>query len=307
LKNIELNDLLSDGQRIDDSFTPRMFILEHGDTSAIAAFAGANFTIADNFTGLTDAGNAAGTGPSHVVDLGVAAGSQQARFRISNELISRGGGFADGQLVGGAVPNGGTGGPVPASASPLPFGGTIGRIVYRAIIQDDFSDDFPSGDESVDVGDTLTNSAVISGDVLSVANLLPNGNTEDDDTAASIDIARGSLLKQVYAINGNTSFASPIHVAPGDTVTYRLLFDLPTSDIEGLGFIDYLPLPVFGSPEVSGPFLPVVSAAVPAAGTAKFGPTDTFYANSVAVLGGPGIGADDCIGRGRKLTDLQLR
>jgi hypothetical protein len=193
--NIVLNDLLSDGQRIDDSFTPRMFIQEHGDSSGLSAIDGGNFTIADNFTGLTDTGNAAGTGPSHVVDGSVAAGSQQARFRISDELMTRGGGLADGQLVGGAIPNGGTGGPDPASAAPLPFGGTIGRIVYRAIIQDDFSDEFPSGDRSVDVGDTLTNSAVISGNVLNVTNLIPNGSTENDDTAASIDIARGCIIK----------------------------------------------------------------------------------------------------------------
>jgi len=288
-RDVFLNDLLSDGQRIDDSFTPRMFVQEHGDTSALSPFALSNFTIADNFTGLTDTGAAAGSGPSHVVDTGVAAGAQQARFRISNELVTRGGGFADGQLVGGAIPDGGTGGPAPASAAPLPFGGTIGRIVYRTIIQDDFSDDFPSGDRSVDIGDVLTNTAVIDGAVLSVASLTPNGNREDDDTAAQIAITRGTLMKQVYAINGNTSFASPIHVAPGDTVTYRLLFDLPTSDIEGLGFVDYLPLPVFGSTEVGGAFNTTVSAAAPAAGTAKFGPTDTFYANSVAVLGGTGL------------------
>jgi fimbrial isopeptide formation D2 family protein/uncharacterized repeat protein (TIGR01451 family) len=288
-RDVFLNDLLSDGQRIDDTFTPRMFVQEHGDTSTLAAFAGANFTIADNFTGLTDAGAAAGSGPSHVVDVGVAAGSQQVRFRISNELVSRGGGFADGQLVGGAIPNGGTGGPAPASAAPLPFGGTLGRIVYRSVIQDDFSDNFPSGDRSVDIGDVLTNTAVIDGAVLSVANLTPNGNREADDTAAQIAITRGTLLKQIYAINGSTSFATPIHVAPGDTVTYRLLFDLPTSDIEGLGFIDYLPLPVFASPEVDGPFITTISAAAPAAGQAKFGPTDTFYANSVSVLGGTGL------------------
>ena len=287
--NLFLNDLLSDGQRIDDSFTPRMFIQEHGDTSALTAFAGANFEIADHFTGVTDTGATAGFGPSHLVDTVVAAGSQEARFRISNELITRGGGFADGQLVGGAIPNGGTGGPAPASAAPLPFGGTIGRIVYRSIIQNNFSDNFPSGDRSVDIGDQLTNSAVIDGAVLSVSNLVPNGNREADDSAAQIIISRGSLQKQIYAVNGNTSFPSPIQVAPGDTVTYRFLFNLPTSDIEGLGFIDYLPLPVFDSTELGGAFNTTVSSAIPAAGTAKFGPTDTFYANTVSVLGGSGL------------------
>ncbi len=288
-QDIVLNDLLSDGQRIDDTFTPRLFVQEHGDTSALAVFDTANFTIADNFTGTTDAGAAAGSGPSHTVDGSVPAGSQEARFRISNELVTRGGGFADGQLVGGAIPNGGTGGPVPPSAAPLPFGGTIGRVVYRTIIQDNFSDDFPSGDRSVDIGDVLTNTAVIDGAVLNVSDLTPNGNREDDDTAAQIEITRGSLQKQVYAINGSTTFATPVQVAPGDTVTYRLLLDLPTSDIENLGFIDYLPLPVFDANEMSGPFITTISAAPPVAGRAKFGPSESLYPRTVAELGGAGL------------------
>ncbi len=74
---------------------------------------------------------------------------------------------------------------------------------------------------------------------------------------------------------------------PGDTVTYRLQRDLPSSDIEGLSLIDYLPLPIFDIDDNTAPivsritsFSTSVSASPPAAGTAKFGPTDTFYALS---------------------------
>ena len=39
-------------------------------------------------------------------------GTQELQFRVSDELVARGGGL-DAQLLGGCVPNGGTGGPAP--------------------------------------------------------------------------------------------------------------------------------------------------------------------------------------------------
>ncbi|MEZ6063244.1 MAG: hypothetical protein R3C19_23095, partial [Planctomycetaceae bacterium] len=288
-EDVNLTDLLSDGQRLDDSFTPRLFVQEHGNTSSAASFAFANFTVADNFSGLTDAGVAAGSGPSHVVDGSVPVGSQELRFRISDELTTRGGTFADGQLVGGAIPDGGTGGPDPDAGPTLPFGATLGTIVYRVIVQDRFSDDFPSGDRSVDEGDTLSNSAVIDGAVLNFSDLTANGNREADDTAESFEIERGSLTKSIYAVNGSTSFSTPVQVAPGDTVTYRFMLTLPSTDIEDLAFVDYLPLPVFDALEVNGPFTTTISATPPAAGHAKYGPAESFYPISVALGAGFGL------------------
>ena len=73
-------------------------------------------------------------------------------------------------------------------------------------------------------------------------------------------------------------------MAPGDTVTYRITYDMPASDVEGLHFHDYLPLPVFDvlDPDATGGPGPVWSyngaapGTIPASGQVSRGPTDTF-------------------------------
>jgi hypothetical protein len=198
-EDVFITDILSDGLRLDGTFTPTLSVSEHGNLTA-GGFAGANFTVSA---------------------IGV-DGSQTLSFRISDELTTRGGSFADGQLVGGAIPNGGTGGGPPPAGAPLPFGGTTGQITYRVVIQDEFDVAPPSGDVSVDQGDVLENNAVIDGAVLNVDDLTPNGNREDDDTAAGLEIVRGAITKTIYAVNGVLAGAGPITVAPGDVVTYPL-------------------------------------------------------------------------------------
>ncbi len=77
-------------------------------------------------------------------------------------------------------------------------------------------------------------------------------------------------------------------IRPGDHVTYRLTYALPTSNEEALAFTDYLPLPVFPVEDpdgngVAGPalvFNDTKSAVPPAPGAACFGPADTFRAYS---------------------------
>ncbi|MGE3820371.1 MAG: beta strand repeat-containing protein, partial [Isosphaeraceae bacterium] len=257
--------LFSDGQRWDATFIPTLSVTEHGVTT-VGPILPANFTVAGNFA----------------PDPAPNDGTTTTTFRVSNELISRG---QDGKLLGGAVPNLGTGGP-PPNSTPALFGGTVGTLVFRTIIQENFSDTFPSGDASVDQGDVLTNGVTIAGDLLSVADVsTPTGFSEADTSAASAQIVTGALTKSVYAINGSTVFSSPPTVAAGDTVTYRLRYTLPTSDVEDMRFRDFLPLPIFLASEVLG-FVDVVSAAAPAAGTAKFGPADTFrvYSGIVPTL-----------------------
>ncbi|MCE9531404.1 MAG: isopeptide-forming domain-containing fimbrial protein [Planctomycetes bacterium] len=260
-QNIVVTDLFSDGQTLVPGSVALSVTDGHiagGPTSG--AVDGANFTLTPNFTG----------------------GSDQLIVNVSNELITRA--FSpNGRLVGGAIPAGGTGGPPPTSAPPLPFGATTGTITFRTVIQDQFQIDFPSGDASVDQGDRLTNGVTIQGDLLSVANLTtPTGQSEADTSAAAVTIESGNVSKSIYAINGNTAFGS-VQVKPGDTVTYRLQFTLPTSDIEAFSLSDYLPLPVFLAAQVTSPFNDVTSATPPAAGQAQFGPADTFRAYSGVV------------------------
>lgn len=256
--NIILNDVMSDGLRFDTSFTPTLSITEHGLVSS-GAIASANFSLSDHFTG--------GTPTVAPVD-----GTQEVLFAISNELVARG---LDAILLGGLIPAAGTGGPDPNPAT-FNAGATTGTLKFRAVVQDSFSDVIPSGDASVDEGDVLNNDAMIEGRVMQYTDLAPQ-LTEADTTSASFAIVAGVLSKGIYAINGNTVLPTPLQLTPGDTVTYRLQLTIPSSDIEDLQIDDYLPLPVLLASEVTT-FSDVVSAAAPAAGSAKFGPSDTFRA-----------------------------
>jgi len=202
-------------------------------------------------------------------------GSTTGTFSVSAELIARG---QTGQMLGGCVPDTGTSGPV-ADCALFNSGGTTVTLKYRAIIQNNYTDTFPSGDPSVDEGDVLSNTVNVVGDVLNVATLAPTGSNEADGSQAQVQIQRGQLFKAIYAINGNTTLPSPLRISPGDTVTYELKLTLPTSDVEPLTITDYLPLPIFNATTVTV-FDPTVSAAPPPAGWAKFGPADTFHALS---------------------------
>ena len=109
-------------------------------------------------------------------------------------------------------------------------------------MQDAFTDDFASGDASVDEGDVLNNSVDIVGDVFRYDTTVASGQTEQDDSGASFNIVGGTLTKSIYAINGNTTLPSPLVLAPGDEITYRIELTLPSSDVEDLRLDDYLPL-----------------------------------------------------------------
>ncbi|MCU0477793.1 MAG: hypothetical protein MUE92_03465, partial [Chloroflexi bacterium] len=252
LANVLADDRLLDGTRMDPSFIPTLAVAGNGFTSAAAAFAPASYTVAavsaQGVTGL--------------------------RFRISDELSAR---ALDPRLVGGCVD--------PAAGSPAPScaayddGGTTATVVFRSVVQATYVD----GMQVVE-GDALENQASVTGDVLATGTFVPTGSSIGDGTvavatpgsSASIAIPRGTLAKAVYAVNGSTSFATPVRVAPGDTVTYRLTQTFPSSRTNDFRITDWLPLPIFAAASVTT-FDPTASAAAPASGTAKYGPADTFH------------------------------
>jgi LPXTG-site transpeptidase (sortase) family protein len=272
--NINITDILSDGQHFDSSFTPTLQVNGNSYTLATTNLAANRVDVSCNYSG----------GPGSECDTDDAAtnnGKTTLVFHVSQALVDN---SQTGKLIGGCIPVAGTGGPVP-NCTTTNDGPTTGVIKFRAIILDQFTDDFPSGDQSVDHGDTLSNNVTITGDLLSVSNAnTPTGQSEADDSAAGIAIEFGALQKSIYAVNGSTSFTTPVHIKPGDTLTYRLRYTLPTSDFEALTLVDFLPLPVFSASEVAT-FDDTISAAAPPAGTYKFGPTETFRTlagNSVA-------------------------
>lgn len=256
-QSLVISDTFSDGQRWDTTFVPTLSVTEHGSTSS-GPMAAANYTVTLD---------SPGTGTTTVL------------FAVSDELIDRG---LDGRVLGGCVPAGGTGGPAP-DCGVFNGGPTTAVLRFRTVIQETFSDTYPSGDPSVDQGDVLDNAVTVTGDLLAVSNLAPNGQAEADTSGAGVSIVTGQLVKTVYAVNGVACSPQPcsdVWITADDTLTYRLRFAMPSGDIENLRLTDYLPLPVFLATEVTPPFSATVSATPPPAGTAKFGPDDTFFALS---------------------------
>lgn len=198
-----------------------------------------------------------------------ADGSTILQFRITDELGA--------PLLGGCIPPGGTGGAPPDCS--FNNGATAGTLTYRAIVQDQFLVNFPSGDPSVDHGDLLNNEMVISGQVLDVGNVTTAlGTEENDDSREQLIVERGRPTKSIYAVNGTPCAAcTGIRLAPGDTLTYRIQHNMPSSDFEDFALVEYLPLPVFDATEIVT-FDAALNAAVPPAGVAKLNvPGDTLH------------------------------
>jgi large repetitive protein len=283
---VVLADILSDGQHFDPSFVPTLAVDGNGYTLGALGFDAANFTVDASNIDLTDGP------PAPPAENPATNGTTILTFRISDEIIARG---ETGRLIGGCVnPAGGT----PNPDCSINDGPTTAVIHFHAVIQESFTDVYPSGDWSVDQGDTFLDTATVLGRVLDTDTFAAGPNITDD-AEESLAINTGALTKRIYAINGSTSFPSPARIQPGDRVTYRITYIMPTSDEENLEFADYLPLPIFfvGDPDANdspahadGPgwiFDAVGQSGqptvIPAAGHANFGPADTFHDYSAMV------------------------
>ena len=318
--NLVVTDVVSDGQRVDSTFPITIEIEGNPFSLSPAAAMGPAFPNA-SWTYDIACDYSGGLGPECTTDNsgGSNSGSTTLTFRVSQEIINRAL-ESGGRMLGGCInPLPGAGRVTPCDPANLGDGPTWATITYRTVIQDEFTDShllpINSGDASVDQGDVLDNDAKVEGDVLNVIDLVTTVDTEDDGSSAGASITTGSLTKELYAINGLAP-GSPAEVKPGDEVTYRLTYTMPTGDEENFRLADFLPLPVFfvddpdandydtfppvgshndGDPDwVTPPFnfdttLSTGVGDVPAAGQAKFGPSDTFYAYTVATLGAPGL------------------
>ncbi|GAB4517824.1 MAG: hypothetical protein OHK0046_24790 [Anaerolineae bacterium] len=240
--DVVINDILPDGLQFDATFAP------------VLTFTGTAFNGAmTNFT--------AAPGPN---------GTTLLEFRITDEL--------GGPLVGGCVPAGGTGGGAPNCAT-FNNGASEGTLRYRTIVLDNFVADFPSGDPSVDHGDTFLNQMNLSGQLLDVGDVATDqGTDEDDDSENTSQVARGVPVKSLYAVNGvPCGTCEGLRLAAGDTITYRIRHDMPSTDFEDFSLVDFLPLPVFRALEVTT-FSTALDATIPPAGTAKLlVPGDTLH------------------------------
>jgi fimbrial isopeptide formation D2 family protein/uncharacterized repeat protein (TIGR01451 family) len=170
----------------------------------------------------------------------------------------------------------------------------VGTITYYALVKDEYQstgDSSGPGDTSVDQGDVFTNNVTIEGQIYGddgMGGLTSSGyDLDQDDSGASFRIEVGHVTKEIYAINGNTDLSgvtdanNKVHMEPGDTVTYRLQYDMPTSEFETFQLDDYLPLPVLNAGELTaatnlGLGSILQSATPPAAGSWYFHTNDTY-------------------------------
>ena len=271
---INITDILSDGQHLllGSGYDPQMSINGNQYVLSADTLDSTNVDVDCNYTG----------GPGSECDNENPAandGGTTIIFNVSDEIMDRG---QTGRMVGGCVPLAGVGVGNYPNCTSFNDGATTGTITFYTQILEEFTDTYPSGDRSVDQGDVLGNSVTIDGRVLTVQDAVtPTGNYEADTSGASVNIPYGVITKSIYAINGSTSFGSPVAISPGDTVTYRVTYTLPTSDFEDLELSDYLPLPVFTAGEVST-FSNTV-CGVPGAGTSCLGPTDSYHSLPGAV------------------------
>ena len=282
---LTLTDTYQDGQIFDSGFTPTITVGDAFGGSA-GAFLASEFTLIDDDDSGADA---------------IDNGQQRLIFDIDEFMIRT---QTDDILQGGrSFQNDPDGAPGTGN------GPATGQIRFRTVIQEDFEDDFPSGDPSVDQGDIITNNnVVIDGEVRRNAEdgsiLTPLLTSETDGTSAQVRIVAGELTKQLYAVNGSTANVGD-NLTRGDTVTYRIGYMLPTTDFEDLLITDFLPLPVLVASDPDGDgsagpnftfnSTPISAATPPAAGQAQIGPDDTFFSRSL-VLGNPRSPAVSVVG-----------
>ncbi|HEY3900126.1 MAG TPA: SdrD B-like domain-containing protein [Chthoniobacter sp.] len=268
LQNLDLSDIISDGQRIDTTFTPTISWTEQGSSFSQTMLA-SDYTITPHYSSGDLSATDGTDGTTGIV------------FNISGEIARPPG--QDGTLLGGGVPASGTSSP--ENNPPLtPGGPATVTITFRTVIQNSFTDNAPSGDARLDGGDTLTSTVTASGAVLNVADAkTPTGSTTTDNSGASIAIANGTVSKTIYAIDGNTNLSSfmdssgKVQIKPGDTVTYELEYQIPDGSVENLILTDYLPLPIYDATTITT-YDSSRGTAAPAAGSWKIGPDDTLGA-----------------------------
>jgi len=300
--DLVLTDSFTDGQRFynaagfeavfsvsdfDNTHVNQQFSVHVGaETSATSENASDNFIVDQSEIDNTDNTNELGDGTYSGGGTDPTDGSTTITIQLSKALAAIAG--EDGILQGGHTTDG--------DANDNNRGAATGTITFYTVVQDEFSDDFASGDRSVDQDDLLSNSVTIAGSVKEneedgdINN--PSIGSESDTSSASIGIEVGTLSKSIYAVNGSTNLPASLRLAPGNDVTYRLTYTLPNSDFENLEITDFLPLPAlvagdFDGDDVGGDtwsfnLAGSFDATAPVAGVVEFGENDTFYNSNVA-------------------------
>jgi LPXTG-site transpeptidase (sortase) family protein len=279
LDDLVATDVIGDGQHFftDATHVPQLVIRQNSSSNTYPM---TNYSVVCDYTGAVTLP----TGECNSTTSG-GSGTTTASFNISSELNSHG---LNTQLLGGLVPDGG----------PTNDGATTGQIIFFTKIQDRYSDQF--GKTDVKQGDSFNDTIGMIGDLLDVGTCedashnpktclpYPGNPTTSGGGSSGQTVPEGALIKSIYAYNGTVCATQPcanVNVAPGDTVTYRIRYDLVTGDFAGLNLTDFLPLPIFkaNDPNFDGSNLVTWlkyagSNPAPDPGTWMYGLADTHHA-----------------------------
>ena len=120
-------------------------------------------------------------------------------------------------------------------------GATQAVVTYRTTVNQAYSTSYAQSE--INEGDSVNNSATVSGTLLSSYVSL-TGGTETDSSAAWMTVPTHTVQGEIVAVNGGTPPPNG-ELRPGDTVTFKLSYDLQTGDYENFKLTAYLPLPIF--------------------------------------------------------------
>ncbi len=246
-KILKIVDFLSNGQAFltGGTYTPRLTFQDRTGNHPNIPLSPAYYT----------------TTPSNVVaGTGCPKGSTALAFDVSGAMSTFG---TPVRQTAGIL----TGGYAASPSSPIP---ATGSIVFYAKITDSYvNPPLPNG--NVDKYDPVCNAVAITGDVYKnnpnpavVPPLASPPQSATDGSGTKITIAAGVLTKTVYAIRrggvlvcGPTgtacaSLPQPPQVFPGDNVTFRIQYVIPSGDAQSLVITDWLPRPIFNVPPILG-------------------------------------------------------
>lgn len=234
-----LTDVLGDGQTFKSGVIPTWSVTQGGATPSDG-----NFVLGTDF--ITPANKAAN-------------GTTTLTIKLSDALIAA---SQDGALIGDESDSG-------FNSQPATY-----QIVFESTIDSSYFGNV-AGTKPLSAGDSVTNAADVDSAVLDeVTPHSSTGGRAIDSTGTSVLIEGPTLAKSIYAVNGNTTLPNPLNIQPGQTVTYRIQYNMPFVSFENLTLTDYLPIPKLRATEVMT-FDSPAGATAPAAGQWKFGPAHT--------------------------------
>ncbi len=124
--------------------------------------------------------------------------------------------------------------------------------------------------DSIDNGASITGGVVSNNDINSIST-----GTVLHEGVISLGLEVPQIIKSVYAVNGSLSLPNPLRIMPGDLVTFRLRYNIPTGDYKSVKITDTLPLPTYEAETLTNLSFNNINTGIPATGNAQFGPANS--------------------------------